>query len=110
MKTTKEFNPTDRYIYDFRECTTGKGFAQIDTSQDASYYGTWANPFKLIIFSYAEGDTILQECDNEKEFVREIKALKKWNNEMGCSFGIDPGFNAELKEKFITIGLSDLLH
>jgi hypothetical protein len=39
-----EFTPSDRYVYDFVLCTYDKGWAQIDTRQDASYYGTWTNP------------------------------------------------------------------
>ena len=44
IKTTTNFCSTDRYVYDFSVCTYEKGWAQIDTRQDASYYGTWTNP------------------------------------------------------------------
>ena len=44
MKITREFCPGDRYVYDFGLCTYEKGWAQVDTAQDASYFGTWANP------------------------------------------------------------------
>lgn len=101
MKTTREFCPADRYLYDFMICTAEKGWAQVDTSQDASYFGTWANPFKLLIFSYTEGDTCLHEAETEKEFVEELENIKTWNTESGHKFlGIDPGFNEELKAKF----------
>ena len=46
MKTEKNFIEADRYLFDFYHCSTKKGYAQLDTSQDASYYGTWTNPLK----------------------------------------------------------------
>lgn len=55
MKITREFTAS-RYTYDFGLCSVGNGFNQIDTESDASYYGEWANPFRLIHFSYVEGD------------------------------------------------------
>ena len=110
MKKLHEFLPADRYLYDFGLCSVKNGFAQVDTSQDASYFGTWANPFKFVIFNYCEGDCYTTKCDNEKEFVAEMKSIQIWNNEMGYSFGIDPGFNISLKKAFEEIGLSDMLH
>ena len=62
MKITHEFCPGDRYTYDFGLCSFENGWAQIDTAQDASYFGTWANPTRLMIFSYCEGDTTLKEA------------------------------------------------
>jgi hypothetical protein len=47
---TRDFAPADRYLYDFKLLTSGKGWAQLDTRQDASYYGTWINPTKRQIF------------------------------------------------------------
>ena len=96
MKTERNFLPGDRYAYDFKHCTTAKGFAQVDTSQDASYFGTWANPFTLQIVSYCEGDVTIQTADNEAEFLQEILNIRIWNEENGHKFlGIDPGFNEE---------------
>ena len=60
MKITREFCPGDRYVYDFGLCSYENGWAQVDTAQDASYFGTWANPTRLMIFSYCEGDTTLK--------------------------------------------------
>lgn len=52
MKITREFFPADRYVYDFRLCIYAKGWAQIVTAQDASYFGTWSILTRLMIFSY----------------------------------------------------------
>jgi hypothetical protein len=111
MEKIREFNPTDRYIYDFDLCTTSKGYAQVDTEQDAHYYGTWANPFDLIVISYCEGDVCISKAANEQEFIDELNAIKQWNIDNGWRFkGIDPGFNEALKNRFIELGLSDLLY
>ena len=40
MNTTQDFRPlSDRYELDCGPCSYANGFAQIDTTQDAPYYG-----------------------------------------------------------------------
>jgi len=111
MKTVEQFYPDgDRYLFDFKLCTFEKGYAQLDTGQDAWYYGAWANPEKLIIVSYAEGDCTTQYAKNEREFVEEIRRWAKWVNENGYGPAkIDPGLRENLIEKFESLGLGDLL-
>jgi hypothetical protein len=109
----EEFNDfgADRYKYDFNTCSVKKGFAQVDTGQDASYFGTWANPERLMVVCYCEGDVTIEKYESESEFVEGIRALVKWNEESGHGFkGIDPGFSASIKEGFQKLGLGDLLH
>lgn len=113
MKKHHDFAPADRYHYDFGICSSKNGFAQIDTWQDASYFGTWANPEKLIIFAYVEGDCYTTECENMQEFIDEIESIKKWNMESGGERGfrgIDPGLNPARIQKWNDIGLGHLLH
>lgn len=113
MKKHHDFTPSDRYKYDFRLCSSKNGFAQIDTYQDASYYGTWANPEKLIIFSYCEGDCYTTICETVEEFVAEIEVIRQWNIEQGGPRGfrgIDPGLNPDNIQKWHEIGLGHLLH
>ena len=112
MQTTRGFiEMGDRYRFDFEDCTIAKGFAQIDTSQDAWYYGTWANPFTKQIVSYCEGDVIVQQSESPQEFTAEIRSIKKWNEDSGFRFiGIDPGFSSKLQKEFVALGLLDLLH
>jgi hypothetical protein len=101
----------DRYYFDFVACTTAKGFAQVDTGQDASYFGTWANPFTLKTVCYAEGDLTLVKLDTPEEFVAELRECKRWNDEHGHRFlGIDPGFDEELRQRFNDLGMQDLYH
>lgn len=111
MKTIKTFMDLDRYYYDFGMCSTKNGFAQVDTSQDASYYGTWANPEKLVIVSYCEGDVTIQTAKTIEEFVSGLYTVVNWNRDNGHHFyGIDPGLNESLAKRFQSIGLNDLLH
>ena len=111
MNIKRLFKPSDRYEFDYRLCRAKDGWAQVDTQQDASYYGTWANPFLLKVVSYTEGDIAIVTCDNWMEFRNAIYAIKQFNEENGYRFlGIDPGFNETLKEKFVELGMKTLLH
>lgn len=111
MKITKEHCPSDRYRYDFGPCSTANGFAQVDTDQDAWYYGTWANPEKHIIFTYCEGDCTTIECDTDEEFVAEMRKLEEWNNkERGGFCKVDPGLREGAQEPWKRLGLGDMLH
>ena len=111
MKTVRKFCPADRYVYDFRVCTPSKGFAQVDTGQDASYFGTWANPEKLVIVCYCEGDVTTELAETPEEFVAAMRNLKKWNEDNGHRFiGVDPMGVEAIKARFITLGLAEMLH
>ena len=64
MRITRDFKPmSDRYGFDFGPCSNANGFAQIDTRQDASYYGTWCSPAARTIVNYCEGDVTTTVCD-----------------------------------------------
>ena len=102
----------DRYKFDFNLCTAGKGYAQIDTSQDAWYYGNWANPKDLKIVSYCEGDVTITTYNHNNGFVRQIWELQEFHNrDSGNGFkGIDTMLNNEIADGFTQLGLADLLH
>ncbi len=111
MEIIREFAPADRYRYDFEVCTISKGWAQVDTSQDASYFGTWINPTKREVFCYCEGDTILTRYESDAEMAIDILHMKEWNEKQGHRFmGIDPGMNESLKQALIDAGLGGYLH
>jgi hypothetical protein len=117
MKITREFAPADRYLYDFKVCTTDKGWAQLDTRQDASYFGTWINPTARKIFCYCEGDTTLTECETDAELQAELATMAAWNAENGYrafstgkAIAIDPGFNDDLKAACVAAGIGGYLH
>lgn len=112
MKTTRGFNGmTDRYHFDAGMCSSSNGFAQVDTRQDASYYGNWANPFTRTMVSYAEGDITVIECDNEDEFIAKVREDAQWHDQAGYGpMRIDPMGNEAIEQRFISLGLDDLLH
>ncbi len=114
---TRDFAPADRYLYDFKVLTTGKGWAQLDTRQDASYFGTWINPERREIFCYCEGDTTLTKSETDADLLAEVSKIEHWNREQGYrefsngkSIGIDPGFSEPLKAACVAVGLEGWLH
>ena len=111
MTTTREFCPADRYVYDFGLCHFKKGWAQVDTSEDAPWFGTWASPSRRAILTYCEGDVTLQQADTDEEFAAELRRIKAWNEEQGHRFlGIDAACDPGMIAAFEALGLGDLLH
>jgi len=108
MKKTEEFCEGSRYIYD--NTLLKKGFAQVDTGQDASYFGVWASPKHRIIFTFAEGDCITQQAETDQEFISEMRNIKQWNVDNGYSCNIDCGYDEDVRYRFKNLGLTDLLH
>ena len=99
---------SDRYAFDFDECSSDKGYAQFDTRHDASYYGHWVNPHTFHFVAFMEGDITENRCDTAEEL---SSLVREYANKLGDFFiGIDPGFDEALKQRFIEIGLGDLLH
>src|SRR6185503_3161642 len=107
---TREFAPADRYLYDFRACTADKGWAQLDTRQDASYYGNWINPVSRKLFSYCEGDLTLTECDTDEEFVATVRECVDWHKERDYFLGIDGMCSEPIISAFTRMGLAEYLH
>ena len=75
---TTEFCPADRYLYDFRVCTSDKGWKQYDTDQDAPYFGIWVHVEKRVVFSYVEGDCTTVECPTQESFVAELASMAEF--------------------------------
>jgi len=108
MKTTSHFIDRDRYAFDTGECSPSNGFAQIDTSQDAWYYGNWINPSKKVAVTYAEGDYSRHEFESREEM---LEWVKSFHDNKGLGFiGIDPGLGNVLKSECIANGLGPYLH
>ena len=110
IEVKREFAPADRYLYDFRVLTYAKGWAQVDTKNDAGYYGTWTNPDERKIFNYCEGDVTLTVCGTDDEYRQAVGEMVKWNQDNGYWLGIDPGLMPEFREKFVRLGLAQFLH
>lgn len=111
MKVTSGFNPGDRYAYDFGPCSYRHGWAQLDSKQDASYYGNWVNPTSRKLFSYVEGDTTLIECETDDEFVQQVRQTITWHNDHGYGPSkIDVEHGTAMHAEFIRLGLADTLY
>ena len=101
MKIIRSFEPGDRYQYDFVLCTCARGWAQVDTAQDASWFGTWASPTERTILNFAEGDVTRTICDTDEEFAAALREIDRWNRDHGYGLArIDPGFDLALKAAF----------
>ena len=94
MTITKEetFVDADRYQFDFKYCSAKQGWAQLDTAQDAWYLGHWANPAKLQLVSYVEGDVTVTKCSTLVDFKAEIERIATFYAD--DAFQIDPAGNA----------------
>ena len=68
-------NHINRYVFDFRYCTSQDGWRQFDTDQDASYFGIWIHDTRRTIVTYAEGDLTVTECLDHEHFVTELEGL-----------------------------------
>jgi len=107
MKKRESFHHDgDRYVLDMGECSTRKGFAQVDTNQDAWYFGTWANPVTLRVVQYAEGDLSIYECGAPAEFVKLMRDIAGAEDFKGIDAMLVPSIEAG----FTKLGLADLLH
>lgn len=93
----RDFNPIDRYYFDFNVCTAKKGWSQYDTYQDAHYFGVWVNKEKLQIITYAEGDIITTICNNKETFNAEILTMDKFYEKTASFTTIDFGKNLTTK-------------
>lgn len=99
-----------RYDYDFGACNYKKGWAQLDTWQDASYFGVWINPKTLSIFTYCEGDTTLQRCEDEDEFKAEVLKAVEFHSTEDTEAKIDGMCNKAIISAFTELGLDHILH
>ena len=97
-----------RYEIDAALCPAG--WSQLDTDQDASWFGIWASPKHQSVVSYCEGDISRTYCDTAEEFCTEIRRVVAFHRRMGEWKGIDPGLKPEARQAWIDLGLADLLH
>jgi hypothetical protein len=97
----------DRYIFDFDHCSYARGWCQLDTGQDARWFGTWINPEQRKILTYLEGDVHIVTADDDAELVQEVEQIKAWNLKAGYNFtGIDPGLDPNTRDRLKKAGLA----
>jgi hypothetical protein len=53
------------------------GWAQIDTGQDASWFGTWASPGERTILNFAEVDVTRTFCETDEEFAAALREIDR---------------------------------
>ena len=112
IKTTREFvghKVHNRYFYDFGLCSSSGNWAQMDTAQDAPWFGQWANPFARQILCYAEGDRTLIECSTDAEFAAELDRIAAFHRENDRWKGIDT-WSVRIRERFAAAGARHLVH
>lgn len=110
MKIDRYHRPGDRYEYDFNRCSYRSGWAQLDTSQDAWYYGNWVNPITLELMSYCEGDVTHIRCDDESDFKIALADTIRWQRDNQSFKGIDPMCDEKLFAAFVRLGFDADLH
>jgi hypothetical protein len=111
VKTESYYNGT-RYSFD--RSLLPKGYYQIDTSEDAYYYGNWINPIERKRVAFAEGDLREIQYESDEEMVQGLKEMDAWEKEHSGSKGIkiDLGWHVDEKatELFKKLELSHLLY
>lgn len=106
MKIERSFTPcADRYEFDFGRCSYANGWAQVDTDQDAAWFGTWCNPETFELLQYAEGDVVHTRCEDAIEFASEIDDFCA-----AYDARIDPGLGEAMRVRFVKLGMAHLLH
>ena len=112
MKITRDFRPlSDRYSFDTGPCSYANGFAQIDTRQDASYFGYRPSHTARTIVNFCEGDVTTTVCETDAELAEQLRELARWNDEAGYGpMKIDPGHGDAMRQAFEKLGVADLLH
>lgn len=103
----------DRYAFDFQACTSEAGWAQIDTEQDASYFGQWLQPWDRKVCSFIEGEVRVVQAESDAELREYLENLVRWNVDMGYKPAkIDPGLSrrAEFVERLEALGVGGMVH
>lgn len=105
-KATAFYSDRTRYHYDFGECLYSQNWAQVDTREDAPWFGIWANPVTLEVVSYCEGDETRLRCESVVEFVATLRDIASRETFRG----IDTMCSDVMESAFDAMGLSDLFH
>ena len=103
---------SDRYAFDFGPCRPSEGYAQLDTHQDASYFGVWINPTRRSIVTFAEGDMTFVVCDPAEFTAEVVRAITFYDTpETRCRIDVmSLPVTHPLREAFVEAGLASYLH
>ena len=97
----------NRHTFDFG---LDRGWAQLDTEQDAPYYGGWTNPTERAILTYVEGDIEYRSFPNEEEYAAALREWVDWAKGARCFSGIDGMCRPKLIDHLKRLGFADALH
>lgn len=89
----RTFYSSERYLIDFADDFKSEGWMQFDTDQDASYFGVWVNPTKLMTLSYAEGDWTLVICPDSDRYNRSVQRMCEFYGEGFEAIAYDSEWN-----------------
>jgi len=107
MRVERNHISGDRYQFDFILCTSKLGWVQIDTSQDASYFGNWFNPVSRTFVSFTEGDLTMTACENDMQLIAELLRIMQFYDTDEQPVMLDPGFNLDVIRLLVQLGLTD---
>jgi len=79
----------DRYFFDFK--LDLNRWLQMDTGQDASYYGNWVNPQLRTHITYCEGDIYVIVSKSDASFMKYMKVTRGWHLNNDGKVSLDPG-------------------
>lgn len=106
----RHFLPTDRYDVE-RRLGLANGWLQIDTPQDAPYFGQWTNPTTREIYSYTEGDHARVTCQNDLAYAHQIVQGAEWSlKHCGKKALVDSNGHMDVIARFTALGLQEFIH
>ncbi len=97
----------NRHTFDFG---LDRGWAQLDTTQDASYYGGWTSPTERAILTYVEGDVEYRSFPAEAEYATALREWVDWAKDVKRFRGIDGMCRPKLIDHLKRLGFADALH
>lgn len=98
-----------RYDYDEKR-TAANGWVQIDTCQDAPYFGIWAHAANRRIATFCEGDLMVEICDDDADFQKSLQACLAFYDRDGRPTKIDAAFSEPVAAPYHALGFSDRIH
>ena len=110
MIISESHEPGNRYRFDFGECGVTGGWCQIDTSNDASYWGNWIHPEHNLVVHFAEGDTTRVTCESDQELIEYLRDWLIWADESGLAPQIDCFSFPINVRRLVSLGFGDYLH
>ena len=81
----------DRYQFDFDDAFRGQGWQQLDTVDDAAWFGIWTNRDRLQVFTFAEGDASLITAPTPEAYNLEVQVIFEFHDVAPGYSMVDPG-------------------